>query len=83
MTFYEGDKVCACNKVSAKDRDILKANDILPGTKGAVVSEMTYVTVNFGGKLVTVSDEAIEYNEAASTKDEDQLNRLKDIFGMK
>ena len=71
MTFYEGDKVRACNEVSAKDKKILKANGIKPGTKGIVVSEITYVTVNFNGKLVTVSDLAVEKDSIVSLDDVD------------
>ena len=83
MTFYEGDEVRACNEVSAKDRDILKANDIKPGTKGIVISEITYVTVNFNGKLVTVSDLAVEKESTASQDDVDVVENLMGMFGMK
>ena len=83
MTFYEGDEVRACNEVSAKDRDILKANGINPGTKGIVISEITSVTVNFNGKLVTVSDLAVEKESIASLDDDEVIDNLMGMFGMK
>ena len=85
MTFYEGTEVRACNEVSAKDRDILKANGIKPGAKGVVVSEQTLVTVNFGGKLVTVSDLAVERECIGCFNDDPdgEVENLMRMFGMK
>ena len=58
--YYKGDEVRTCQQVTKETKDILVAKGIKPGTKGIVISEVTHVTVSFGGTLVTLREEAIE-----------------------
>ena len=81
--FYEGEKVRTCQEVTKKMRDILKAAGIKPGQRGVVVSEVTYVEVNFGDKVLTLTDDSIECVERDNIKDDVNLDALKDLFGFK
>ena len=58
--FYKDEEVRTCQQVTKETKDILVAKGIKPGTKGIVLSSMTYVTVSFDGTLVTLREEAIE-----------------------
>jgi hypothetical protein len=84
---YEGYDVVTRQGVSKSGKDILVANGIKPGTKGTVISECTMVTVDFGGKVVILKDSDIEivYNKSKSGmyEDDENLNFLKSMFGMK
>lgn len=82
--FYEDEQVRTYQKVTKDTRDILVANGIRPGQIGIVVSEVTYVTVNFNGKIVTLKEDAIEsVPQPKGKSDDEQMNILKNMFGMK
>jgi len=81
--FYEGDEVRTCSKVTQKTKDILVANGIKPGQKGIVISEVTIVTVNFSGKIVTLDENAIESILEYKPNNNFDLDDLKGLFGMK
>lgn len=81
--FYEGDEVRTCSKVTQKTKDILVANGIKPGQKGIVISEVTIVTVNFGGKIVTLDENALESTIEFKPNNNFDLDDLKGLFGMK
>ena len=82
--FYENEKVKSCKQVTASERDKLVLAGVKPGTIGTVISEVTLVTVNFGGKLVTLSDESLESAETNNYKNDNvNMDAIKNLFGFK
>lgn len=81
--FYENQKVKTCKEVTAKERDTLVLAGIKPGTIGTVVAEVTHVTVNFNGKLVTLTEDSLVSAEIKKENmyEKDDVNMLKDFFG--
>jgi hypothetical protein len=83
--FYENEKVKTCKEVTAKERDTLVLAGIKPGTIGTVISEITYVTVNFNGKLVTLNADSLEGVQSIKEglHNNEDLDMLKGFFGFK
>ena len=82
--FYEGEIVRTCQAVTKETRDILVAKGIKPGTKGVVISETTFITVNFDGQIITLKEDALELDKKYENKNEyesDMLKSVKDMFG--
>ena len=82
--FFEGEIVRTCQAVTKETKDILVSKGIKPGTKGIVISETTYVTINFEGQVITLKDDAVELDRTYEKKNDyenDMLNSVKDLFG--
>ena len=87
--FYKDEEVRTCQQVTKETKDILVAKGIKPGTKGIVLSSMTYVTVSFDGTLVTLREEAIEPVDSRVSNNhigditDDPVDFLSRTFGFK
>ena len=79
-----GDTVRTVNKISQKDYDTLKRNNIKPGTLGEV--EEVLVVVNFNGVKLVLNESSVEYNVEKRTtnkSDGSTLDNLQKMFGFK
>jgi len=84
MAIYVGDTVRTVNKITQKDYDILKRNNIKPGTLGEVVGII--VVVNFNGITLEIDESAVEYDTQKSStnkNDDSVVDNLMNMFGMK
>lgn len=81
--FEINDSVKTISKIIKKDYDILKQNNIKPGSIGEVI-DIT-VKVRFGSVVVELNESSLEYN---NTKKQQEYNssvvdNLMNMFGMR
>jgi hypothetical protein len=85
MILDVGDKVQTIKKVTQKDYDILKHNNIKPGTVGEIVG--ITILVNFNGVIVELDESAIRFyvhqNTTPDKQEDSIIDNLRNIFGMK
>ncbi len=82
--FYIGDTIRTSNKVSKKDYESLKRNGIKPGTYGEIV-DIIYV-IDFNGTRIGMNENSLDeisINKENNNVENDTLNTLKNMFGMK
>jgi len=79
-----GDKVRTVNKITQKEYDTLKRNNIRPGTLGEI--EEVLVVVNFKGVKLILNESSVEYvtqKRTTNESDDSTLDNLQKMFGFK
>lgn len=85
MTFEKGDLVEVRKKVVRSEYELLKKNNIKPGTIGVI--QDTYSAIKFGDIIITLKTDSIDYNYQRNKKitptEDATLDQLKNMFGFK